>query len=90
VVALALAFDFVNGFHDAANSIATVVSPRVLRPQWAVVRAAAFNVLAVLFFGLHVATTIGKGAVIPSPVTIPASAAMAAVCWGAFTLCGWR
>jgi PiT family inorganic phosphate transporter len=62
-VVLALAFDFMNGFHDAANSIATVVSTRVLRPQWAVAWAAFFNFIAFLFFGLSVANTIGKGVI---------------------------
>ncbi|HYQ98883.1 MAG TPA: inorganic phosphate transporter, partial [Casimicrobiaceae bacterium] len=61
LVALALAFDFMNGFHDAANSIATVVSTRVLSPRYAVIWAAFFNFIAFLFFGLHVANTIGKG-----------------------------
>jgi PiT family inorganic phosphate transporter len=63
LVALALAFDFMNGFHDAANSIATIVSTRVLRPHWAVAWAAFFNFIAFLFFGLSVANTIGKGVV---------------------------
>jgi PiT family inorganic phosphate transporter len=63
LVALALAFDFMNGFHDAANSIATIVSTRVLRPHYAVAWAAFFNFIAFLFFGLHVANTIGKGVV---------------------------
>jgi len=63
LVALALAFDFMNGFHDAANSVATVVSTRVLRPQWAVAWAAFFNFIAFLFFGLAVANTIGKGVI---------------------------
>jgi len=61
LIALALVFDFLNGFHDSANSIATVVSTRVLTPRWAVVWAAFFNFIAFLFFGLHVANTIGKG-----------------------------
>jgi PiT family inorganic phosphate transporter len=61
LVALALAFDFLNGFHDSANSIATIVSTRVLTPRQAVVWAAFFNFIAFLFFGLHVAGTIGKG-----------------------------
>ena len=87
IILAALAFDFINGFHDAANSIATVVSTRVLRPQWAVVWAAAFNVLAVLFFGLHVATTIGKGVVIPSSVTVPVITAglVGAIAWDLIT-----
>ena len=65
LVVLALAFDFMNGFHDAANSIATVVSTRVLRPHYAVAWAAFFNFIAFLFFGLSVANTIGKGVVDP-------------------------
>jgi inorganic phosphate transporter, PiT family len=70
IVALALAFDFINGFHDAANSIATVVSTRVLSPRWAVVWAATFNFAAFAVFGLHVAKTIGKGVVDPETVTL--------------------
>jgi PiT family inorganic phosphate transporter len=61
LIALSLAFDFLNGFHDSANSIATVVSTRVLTPRRAVAWAAFFNFVAFLFFGLHVANTIGKG-----------------------------
>jgi PiT family inorganic phosphate transporter len=61
LIVLALVFDFLNGFHDSANSIATVVSTRVLTPRLAVIWAAAFNFIAFLFFGLHVANTIGKG-----------------------------
>ena len=61
LILLALTFDFLNGFHDAANSIATIVSTRVLTPRWAVIWAAFFNFIAFLFFGLHVANTIGKG-----------------------------
>ena len=61
LIALALAFDFLNGFHDSANSIATIVSTRVLSPRYAVMWAAFFNFIAFLFFGLHVANTIGKG-----------------------------
>src|SRR5436190_18924121 len=63
LIALALAFDFLNGFHDAANSVATIVSTRVLRPQYAVGWAAFFNFIAFLFFGLHVAQTLGTGIV---------------------------
>ena len=63
LVVLALAFDFMNGFHDAANSIATIVSTRVLRPQFAVAWAAFFNFIAFLFFGLAVANTIGTGVI---------------------------
>ncbi len=61
LILLALAFDFLNGFHDSANSIATIVSTRVLAPRYAVIWAAFFNFIAFLFFGLHVAGTIGKG-----------------------------
>lgn len=61
LIGLALLFDFLNGFHDSANSIATIVSTRVLSPRIAVIWAAFFNFLAFLFFGLHVANTIGKG-----------------------------
>ena len=63
LIGVALLFDFLNGLHDAANSIATIVSTRVLRPQYAVVWAAFFNFIAFLFFGLHVAQTVGKGIV---------------------------
>ena len=71
VVGIALAFDFINGFHDAANSIATVVSTRVLTPRAAVAMAAAFNFIAFLVFPLHVADTIGKGIIDPSVVDLP-------------------
>ncbi len=63
LVGLALLFDFLNGFHDAANSIATIVATRVLSPRYAVLWAAFFNFIAFAFFGLHVAGTIGKGIV---------------------------
>jgi PiT family inorganic phosphate transporter len=63
LIIVALAFDFLNGLHDAANSIATIVSTRVLRPQYAVAWAAFFNFIAFLFFGLHVADTVGRGIV---------------------------
>ena len=69
IILVALAFDFVNGFHDAANSIATVVSTRVLTPRAAVVWAAFFNFIAFLVYGTHVAKTIGKGVVNPDVVT---------------------
>src|SRR3954462_7997526 len=68
LVVLAVAFDFMNGFHDAANSIATVVSTGVLRPQTAVAFAAFFNVVALGLFHLSVAATIGKGIVEPGVV----------------------
>ncbi len=86
-IGVALAFDFMNGFHDAANSIATIVSTRVLRPQWAVVWAGFFNFIAFLFFGLHVANTIGKGVIDPSiidPVLILASL-LGALIWNVVT-----
>jgi PiT family inorganic phosphate transporter len=63
LVAVALVFDFMNGFHDSANSIALMVSTRLLTPQAAVIWAAFFNFIAFLFFGLHVATTVGSGIV---------------------------
>src|SRR6266850_2645386 len=87
IVFVALVFDFLNGFHDAANSIATIVSTRVLRPQWAVVWAAFFNFIAFLFFGLHVANTIGKGVIDPAivdPVVI-CSALIGAILWDVIT-----
>src|SRR4051812_15043928 len=87
IIAIALIFDFLNGFHDAANSIATIVSTRVLRPQWAVVWAAFFNFIAFLFFGLHVATTIGKGVVDPAvidPIVVLAGLA-GAIFWDIVT-----
>ena len=69
LVAIALAFDFLNGLHDAANSIATIVSTRVLNAQHAVIWAAFFNFIAFLFFGQHVATTVGKGIISPGIVS---------------------
>ncbi|TMQ60725.1 MAG: inorganic phosphate transporter [Candidatus Eisenbacteria bacterium] len=69
IILVALAFDFSNGFHDAANSIATMVSTRVLSPRAAVIWAAVFNFVAFLVLGVHVAKTIGKGVVDPSVVT---------------------
>jgi PiT family inorganic phosphate transporter len=68
LIALALIFDFLNGFNDSANSIATIVSTRVLTPQRAVLWAAFFNFIAFLFLGLHVANTIGKGVIMPSVI----------------------
>src|SRR5512147_1888569 len=66
VVLVALVFDFVNGFHDAANSIATIVSTRVLSPRYAVIWAAFFNFIAFLVFGQQVAKTMGSGIVLTS------------------------
>jgi PiT family inorganic phosphate transporter len=68
LVVLAIAFDFMNGFHDAANAIATVVSTGVLKPQTAVVFAAFFNVVAILVFELKVAATVGKGIAMPDVI----------------------
>src|SRR5206468_12648641 len=69
LIGVALAFDFLNGLHDAANSIATIVSTRVLPARWAVVWAAFFNFIAFLFFGLHVANTVGKGIISTSVIS---------------------
>src|SRR3954453_17697776 len=68
LIGLALLFDFLNGFHDAANSVATVVSTRVLSPQVAVIWAAFFNFIAFLLFHLKVAATMGKGIIDPNIV----------------------
>ena len=70
VILFALAFDFTNGFHDAANSIATVVSTRVLSPKFAVIWAAFFNFVAFLVFSTHVADTIAKDVVVQSALTV--------------------
>ncbi|UPA25948.1 inorganic phosphate transporter [Shinella oryzae] len=87
LVGIALLFDFLNGLHDAANSIATIVSTRVLRPQYAVMWAAFFNFIAFLFFGLHVAETLGKGIIDPSIVSplVIFSALMGAIIWNVVT-----
>ena len=79
LIGVALFFDFLNGLHDAANSIATIVSTRVLRPQYAVFWAAFFNFIAFLFFGLHVAETIGRGIVSADIVTPQEKAIEAAI-----------
>jgi PiT family inorganic phosphate transporter len=87
LIAVALAFDFLNGLHDAANSIATIVSTRVLRPQYAVAWAAFFNFIAFLFFGLHVANTLGTG-IIATAVVDPRvvfGALMGAILWNLIT-----
>jgi len=87
IIAVALAFDFSNGFHDAANSVATVVSTRVLPPRWAVAWAAFFNFVAFAVFGVHVARTIAKGTVDPAAVTeaVVLAALLAAVAWNFLT-----
>jgi PiT family inorganic phosphate transporter len=87
LILLALAFDFLNGLHDAANSIATVVSTRVLSPRVAVLWAAFFNFIAFLFFGLHVASTIGQGIVaadVADPLVI-GGALLGAIAWNVAT-----
>jgi PiT family inorganic phosphate transporter len=87
LIAVALLFDFLNGLHDAANSIATVVSTRVLPPQYAVAWAAFFNFIAFLFFGLHVAQTIGTGIVAAEVIdaAVIFGALMGAICWNLLT-----
>ena len=87
VIALALIFDVINGFHDAANSIATIVSTKVLSPLLAVIWAAFFNFIAFLVFGLHIANTIGKGIVNPDIVSLPIvlSGLIAAIIWNLLT-----
>ena len=87
LIALALAFDFLNGLHDAANSIATVVSTRVLTPQQAVLWAAFFNFIAFLLFELKVAGTIGKGIIHPEFVTnsVIAGTLVGACAWNILT-----
>ncbi len=87
LVALALAFDFMNGFHDAANSIATVVSTGVLKPHQAVAFAAFFNFVAIAIFQLKVAATVGKGIVEPGVVDhyIVFGALMGAIAWNVIT-----
>src|SRR5512138_2338256 len=87
VISLVLLFDFINGFHDSANSIATVVSTKVLSPFAAVAMAAIFNFLAFLIFPLKVASTIGKGVINPDIVTLDliAAAVTAAIIWNLFT-----
>src|SRR3989339_745188 len=87
LVLLALVFDFINGFHDAANSIATVVSTRVLKPQYAVLWAAFFNFIAAFFFETRVASTIGKGVVDPGAITLGVVAAglFGAIAWNLIT-----
>ena len=87
LILLALAFDYLNGLHDAANSIATVVSTRVLTPQQAVIWAAFFNFIAFLLFNLNVAGTIGKGIINPDVVTnsVIAGALIGACAWNILT-----
>src|SRR6266581_559788 len=87
LILLALAFDFLNGFHDAANSIATIVSTGAMSPHWAVAWAAFFNFIAFLVFGFAVATTIGKGIVDPAIVDhyVVFGALCGAIAWNLIT-----
>ncbi|WP_395707768.1 anion permease [Casimicrobium huifangae] len=87
LIALALIFDFMNGFHDAANSIATIVSTGVLKPQYAVVWAAFFNFIAILVFQLKVAATVGKGTIDPMVVDhfVIMGALIGAITWNLIT-----
>jgi PiT family inorganic phosphate transporter len=87
MILVALVFDFINGFHDAANSIATVVSTRVLSPQLAVLWAAFFNFVAAFMFETRVASTIGKGVVDPGAITLAVVTAglVGAIVWDLIT-----
>ncbi len=87
LIVVALMFDFMNGFHDAANSVATVVSTRVLTPRQAVLWAAFFNFVAAFGFGVHVANTVGKGIIEPSAVTntVVFAGLTAAIAWDVLT-----
>jgi len=87
LVVLALAFDFMNGFHDAANAIATVVSTRVLKPHTAVMMAAFFNIVAIFVFQLKVAATVGKGTIEPAIIDhyVVFGALIGAIAWNVIT-----
>jgi len=87
LIAIALAFDFLNGFHDAANSIATIVSTGAMSPRWAVAWAAFFNFIAFLVFGVAVASTIGKGIIDASIVDyrVVFGALVGAIAWNLIT-----
>jgi PiT family inorganic phosphate transporter len=87
LVAVALAFDFLNGLHDAANSIATIVSTRVLSAKWAVIWAAFFNFIAFIFFGTSVAKMVGSGIVFPEIISdrVIFAALMGAITWNLLT-----
>ncbi len=84
LIALALFFDYLNGFHDAANSVSTVISTRVLSPRVAVWSAAFFNVIAFLFFEMHIAKTIGGGII---DISVVDNSVIFAALFGA---CGWN
>ena len=87
LIVVAVLFDLLNGLHDAANSIATMVSTRAMSPLWAVVWAAFFNFVAFLFFGVHVATTVGSGLVHPDVINshVVFGALMGAIAWNLIT-----
>src|ERR1700738_2670668 len=87
LISIALVFDFINGFHDAANSVATIVATRVLTPFQAVVWAAFFNFVSAFLFGTGVASTVGKGFVNPKFVTLEVILAglMGAIVWDLIT-----
>jgi len=87
LVVVALAFDFLNGLHDAANSIATIVSTRVLSAKWAVLWAAFFNFIAFIFFGTNVAKMVGSGIVFPEIISdrVIFAALMGAITWNLLT-----
>src|SRR3990172_2687158 len=87
IIVVALVFDFINGFHDSANSIATVVSTRVLSPRLAVIWAAFFNFIAAFGFGVSVAKTIGKGVIKPEAVNeyVILSGLIGAIAWDLVT-----
>src|SRR3974390_370742 len=87
IILIALVFDFINGFHDAANSIATVVSTRVLSPRHAVMLAASFNFIAAFFIGAQVAKTIGTGIVNPAIIEnhLILGALLGAIIWNLIT-----
>lgn len=90
LIGLALIFDFMNGFHDAANAIATVVSTGVLKPQTAVAMAAVFNFIAIFVMGVHVAATVGKGTIDPNVVDqyVIFGALVGAIIWNLVTWIG--
>lgn len=87
LVVVALLFDFINGMHDSANSIATIVSTRVLKPQYAVIWAAFFNFMAFFLFETHVATTVGKGIISPELIdnAVVFGALIGAISWNLIT-----
>src|SRR5580700_10601092 len=92
LIVVALTFDFLNGLHDTANSIATIVATRKLQPRYAVAWAAFFNFVAFLVFGVHVARTVGVG-IVSADVIDPRvifAALMGAIVWNLINLVGWH